>query len=177
MIACCKWFVLGGLLLLPTAYGFEVQGEGEVVWVADGDSFYFKPDDTLMWEKLKRRARDKQVETGRWLRVGDRFKYEDKSFLVRVGNVNTAESAPLGQGNSTAAGQLATAFAKQVLMGTRGTLFCWDIGYYGRPICSFWTHDWEYGQRLIANDHSDYVTKYGRHPRFHKKYVGAMQAR
>lgn len=159
------------------AADFNLQSEGQVVWVADGDSFYFKPRDALMWVKLKRRARALQAKTGRLLRLADRFNQDDMSFLVRVGNVDTAESAPAGRGKSTAAGRRAEAFAKGLLSHRQGTLYCWEIGYYGRPICSFWTPKWEYGQELIAHGHSDYVTEFGRHPRWHKAYLRVQRNR
>jgi endonuclease YncB( thermonuclease family) len=172
-----KWLCLLGIALLPHplwAADFDLQSKGQVVWVADGDSFYFKPQNALMWVKLRQRARQRQASTGRALRIAERFNREDMTFLVRVGNVNTAESAPAGRGKSTAAGRRAEAFAKQLLSGTKGTLYCWEIGYYGRPICSFWTQEWEYGQRLIAAGHSPYVTRFGRHPRWHKAYLKAQ---
>ncbi len=92
------------------------------------------------------------------------------TFLVRVGNVDTAES-------ETVAGQEAEQFARSLLEGQRGTLYCWDIGYYGRPICSFWTNGWEYGQTLIEKGYSVYETRYGRHPLFDTEYTAAHKKR
>ncbi|WP_318433663.1 hypothetical protein [Photobacterium leiognathi] len=52
------------------------------------------------------------------------------------------------------------------------TLRCWDFGRYGRPICSIRTEhnnkDW--GLEAIKAGHSDYITKYGKHPFLHSKY-------
>lgn len=166
----CIVFLLGVWWLLPAAYGFELESKGRVVWVADGDSFRFKPDNALMWVRLKKHAQNKQLEAGRSMRVVDRFRADDLSFLLRVGNVDTAEPA-------TQAGRLSEAFSKALLEGESGTLYCWDIGYYGRPICSFWTRNWEFGEVLIKKGHSDYVTKFGRHPRLHQEYLRAVQAR
>src|SRR5690554_6422655 len=94
LMVSCLW--------LPAAHGFEVEGEGKVLWVADGDTFVFRPDDSQMWQSLKRRARHKQARTKRRLRINDRFNQQDKSILVRVGNVDAAEDAPPGRGKSSA---------------------------------------------------------------------------
>ncbi|MCP8900631.1 thermonuclease family protein [Gilvimarinus xylanilyticus] len=155
---------------LGECFAFELKSKGEIVWVADGDSFRFRPDNALMWVKLKSFAKTRDGKTTHSLRVDDRFHLKDMSFLVRVGNVGTAESG-------TTQGRLAEQFARSVLEGAEGTLYCWDIGYYGRPICSFWTDNWEYGQALIEKGYSDYETRYGEHPRFHKKYLKASGRR
>ncbi|UTF59614.1 hypothetical protein [Gilvimarinus sp. DA14] len=107
------WFcVLSLTLTSPSSLAFELSSKGEVVWVADGDSFRFRPDNALMWVKLRKQALARDKNTTHSMRVDDRFVHEDMSFLVRVGNVDTAES-------NTARGIEAERFARAKLEGER----------------------------------------------------------
>ncbi|MDQ2077416.1 thermonuclease family protein [Marinimicrobium sp. ABcell2] len=153
-----------------------VRSTGVVTWVADGDTFRFKADDPAAFEALRVVARQKDRQTARDLRVNDRF-WSDNSFLVRVANIDTEESQHPDSSRNTQAGREAGEYVKGLLQGVAATVECYDIGYWGRPICSLWTESFELGTHLIEQGYADYETGFGRHPTMDTHYRRAMQSR
>lgn len=154
---------------------FMVEGSGTVSFVADGDTMRVEVDSPESWSSLKQHAIQAQKDRQRDLRVDDRFWTNPKSFLTRIGSIDTAESVSLDpKKKNTAAGKMASNYAKKLMNGKRVSFACWEIGYYGRPVCSIWTPDFEFGTHMIKQGHTDYKTKYGRHPFWHSKYKAAQ---
>lgn len=153
-----------------------VRSTGIVTWVADGDTFRFKADDPIAFEILLGVARRRDRETSQDLQVDDRF-WSDGSFLVRLANIDTPESRHIDPSRNTQAGRDAGNYVKGLLEGAAATVECYDIGHWGRPICSLWTEAFELGTHLIERGFSDYETGFGRHPTMDKHYRRAMQAR
>lgn len=164
------------LLISLQALALDVTTTGTVTWVADGDTFRFSADDRSVWQALRDEAAKKQGATGRDMRVGSRFLSADASFLVRLANVDTAESRHPDATRNTRAGAMAAQHVKSLITGVRATVRCWEIGYYGRPICSLWMGDLELGSHLIRAGYSDYEFEYGRHPTLDREYREAQQA-
>lgn len=162
-------------VLLPAAVfaDFPVRSTGVVEWVADGDTFRFKADNSAAFSILRQAAEDKDKATDRDLRVEDRF-HSDGSFLVRLSNVDTAESKHPDASRNTKAGEEAAAYVKALIEGKNATIECYEVGYWGRAICSLWTDEFELGTHLISRHYSDYLTRYGRHPRLDSEYRQAM---
>lgn len=159
-----------------SAFAFEVAGTGQVTKVADGDTFTVSAESTGSWEALRSHAAAKQENSGRDLDVGQRFGADNQSFVIRVGNIDTAESVHPDQSRNSKAGKVASNYARDLLLGERVSFRCWDIGYYGRAICSVWNDQWEFGSHMIARGLSHYVTDYGEHPFWHDGYQKAERS-
>lgn len=153
-----------------------VRTTGVVTWVADGDTFRFKADDPTAFEILLSVAKLRDRQTSRDLKVADRF-WSDGSFLVRLANIDTPESKHKDSTRNTQAGRDAAIYVKGMLEGAAATVECYDIGHWGRAICSLWTESFELGTHLIERGLSVYETGFGRHPTMDKHYRRAMQAR
>ncbi|WP_305372803.1 thermonuclease family protein [Photobacterium leiognathi] len=136
---------------------------GKVAKVVDGDTAYVALSDKY-YAKFRAMADTKQK-----LRA---FKDNNNTVKVRLGGINTPESVHANKKMNTQAGKLASQWAKDNFYRHPVTLRCWDFGRYGRPICSIQTEhgnkDW--GLEAIKAGHSDYITKYGKHPFLHSKY-------
>lgn len=173
-------FLFSLLFLTPFAGAFDdrlpVRTTGVVTWVADGDTFRFRADDPTAFEFLLGVAKQRDREVSRDLRVNDRF-WSDGSFLVRLANIDTPESRHIDPSRNTQAGRDAGSYVKGLLEGAAATVECYDIGHWGRPICSLWTEAFELGTHLIERGLSDYQTRFGSHPTMDKHYRRAMQAR
>ena len=153
---------------------WTVTGEGEITWVADGDTFRLRAENHDNFEFLKNKAKLKQQRVERDLSVSERFR-DDGSFLVRVGNIDTSESVHPDESKNSQAGNRASDYAKSFLDGEQVEYVCWEIGYFGRAICSVRTDGWEYGIHMINQGYSDYVTEYGKHPFWHDSYSEAQR--
>jgi len=165
------------LLALPMcASAFEIAGAGQVTYVADGDTFRVEADDSEVWQALRQQAAQEQQKTNRNLNVDQRFDAPTNSFVIRVGNIDTAESVHPDASRNSAAGKRASEYAQDLLRNQEVSFICWDIGYYGRVICSVWNEQWEFGSHMIARGLSPYITEYGQHPFWHEGYQKAAQA-
>lgn len=149
---------------------FFVQGPGTVTYVIDGDTMIIKPDAQESWATLKRHAEAAQSDYQRNLNISSTFNAQDITFRVRIGNIDTAESVHPDAHKNTAAGKSAAAFAKNLIEGKQVHFACWDIGYYGRAICSVWTPEKDFATAMITANHAKYIKKYGRHPFWHDHY-------
>jgi endonuclease YncB( thermonuclease family) len=165
-------------IVLPAsnAAALDVSGTGVVTKVADGDTFTLSTETNEAWEDLRTSAQTSQQRSERDLRISDRFDPKNRSFVVRVGNIDTAESVHPDASKNTAAGDRASAYARNLLLGERVSFVCWDIGYYGRAICSIWNDDWEFGSHMIARGLSKYVTEFGEHPYWDEGYRKAAES-
>lgn len=166
--------ILAALSLLPAlataSEGFPVRVTGTVVWVADGDTFRFSVNEVGQYRLLKDAAERADKNVGRDLRVDSRFDERNHSFLVRVANIDTAESKHPDNRRNTDAGREAAEYVRRLIQGGEGTVECYTIGYWGRPICSLWTEDLELGAHLIEKGYSRYETEFGRHPTMDSDY-------
>lgn len=157
-------------------YAFEASGTGQVVHVSDGDTFTVVADSAESWEQVRTEAVKKQQRTDRDLNVSKRFNASERSFVIRVGNIDTAESVHPDSSRNSRAGKVASNYARDLLLGERVSFTCWDIGYYGRAICSVWNDEWEFGSHMIARGLSRYETEYGEHPYWHEGYLKAERS-
>lgn len=156
---------------------FDIRGQGTIIYVTDGDTFIVQSDSGRVVEQLRQHAEEHEQRYHRDLNTNDRFRLRKQTFVVRVGNIDTAESVHVDPTRNTAAGRYASSYAKKMLYQERVNFRCWDIGYYGRAICSVWNEDWEYGSYMISQGMTDYKTKYGRHPFFDDLYQKAQNQR
>lgn len=154
---------------------FPIRITGTVTWVADGDTFRFAANEPSLFRSLQGQAERSDAMVGRDLKVDQRFDNRNASFLVRVANIDTAESQHPDARRNSEAGRKAGAYVKELIQGVEGTVECYDIGYWGRPICSLWTNDLELGTHLIKKGYAQYETDYGQHPTMDSKYRQAMQ--
>ena len=160
---------------------FEVKGAGVVTWVADGDTMRVRIDDASAYRALRSRAEVEQQQTSRNLRVRDRFHDSSNSMLVRVGNIDTPESVHPDASRNTDEGRAASAYVKDLLSDKRVEFVCWDIGYWGRPICSLYNgdlgHGVDLGVHLVEKGHAEYVNGFGAHPYWDEQYRAAAGMR
>ncbi|WP_042835183.1 thermonuclease family protein [Thioalkalivibrio sp. ALE16] len=147
---------------------FEVFGSGEIYWVADGDTMIVTGLTEANYATIKRQAEEAQSNTGRDLRVEDRFNDRHRSMLVRIGNIDTPESVHPDPSRNTAEGQAASDYVKDLMADARVDYVCWDIGHWGRPICSLYGGDfgagWDLGVHLVDQGYADYIDDFGPHP-------------
>jgi len=150
---------------------FEVSGQGTVSYVVDGDTAFIKVDDRNTWLSLRNAAISKQAETGRNMNVDRNFKmrFGELTMKVRIGHINTAESNHKDSSRNTKDGAIASQFAKRMFSNDRAAYLCWEIGYYGRPICSVQTHDGYWADQMIESGYATYLTQYGVHPFRHSE--------
>lgn len=158
------------------AQAARVAGTGVITYVTDGDTFKLKPNDPGAWAELYRMAARKQQDTGRDMNLVNNYQRPKGVVTVRVGNINTPESVHRDQSRNSPHGFRASSYAQELLHNQAVSFACWDIGNYGRAICSVWTKDWEFGTRMIRAGFSDYSTRFGEHPFLHQQYQEAQQA-
>ncbi|ONF42540.1 hypothetical protein BTO32_15135 [Marinobacter lutaoensis] len=178
-IACFVMFATSSLAIADTSTDFHVRGKATVHYVIDGDTAILRVSDATTWKKLRDLALDRQRFTGRKLNINRNFSVVNgyPEMKVRIGMIQTPESVHPDKDRITKAGIIASQFAKSVFQGDHAYFECWDIGYYGRPICSVRTPDGDWGKVMIKNGHSTYWTKYGTHPFDHEGYLAAARAR
>lgn len=178
-------FALIVTVLMPPAAqangDFLISGSVKIVTVVDGDTARVLPMDAgnELMGALRREAEIAQANYQRKLDLDRIFGtgWNRPTILVRISNIDTEESVHRDSSRNTAGGAQASQFAKQRFEDRFATLTCHTIGYYGRPICNIETGDGDWGQTMIENGFSDYVTKYGRHPdrTWHIRYQSAAR--
>jgi endonuclease YncB( thermonuclease family) len=161
--------------IASAAEDFNIRGRGTIVHVTDGDTFIVKAQSAQTVERLRQRAEADEQRYQRDLNTNDRFRLNEQTFVVRVGNIDTEESMHVDRSKNTAEGRYASSYAKKLLFQKEISFQCWEIGYYGRAICSVWNDEWEFGSHMISRGFSTYITKYGRHPFLHERYKAAEQ--
>lgn len=150
--------------------GFEtVESTGTVYRVIDADTFVVNLDDAEAYAQLVELANGEQQRT-RYL--NDRF----QSIRVRLANVDTPESVHPDASRNTEEGRRLSTEAKDILEGQPTRVSCFDWGYYGRLICSLEKPSGrDFGEWLIAEGHSPYITRWGRHPYLNLEYRQASE--
>lgn len=155
---------------------FDVQATGSIGYVIDGDTAVVALDDAKIWGALRNQALQAQRDRQRDLSVSKRFNSADLTMTVRLANIDTEESVHRDSSRNTRAGEQASRFAKATFNGP-ATIRCFEIGYYGRPICSVATQAGDWGEIMIRQGMSEYVEKWGRHPHHHQRYLAAQANR
>lgn len=173
--AACLMIALSG-----NAYAdrtrFDISSPATIEYVIDGDTVILSLADRNAWDNLRQHALQAQSDRQRNLQVPNRFKAGSNEITVRIANINTEESVHRDASRNTQAGERASRFAKSQFVG-EATVRCFEIGYYGRPICSVSTMDGDWGEIMIANGMSAYISKWGRHPFLHQRYAAAENRR
>lgn len=164
-----------------TANGdFTISGKGMVAKVIDGDTARFAPNSIELLEALKAQAERAQSRYQRDLDIERIYQsgWGTPTILVRITNIDTAESVHPDAARNTTAGVRASDYAKSQFEGHKALLTCHTIGYYGRPICNIITeHKGDWGDTMIRAGFAKYITEYGRHPdgKWHEAYLKATR--
>ena len=161
----------------PTASAngdFTISGKGTVTQVIDGDTARIAPHSMELLYALKAQAQRAQDDYQRKLDIDRIYNTNARTptILVRLTNIDTAESVHPDATRNSAAGIKASEYAKGKFEGKNALLTCHTIGYYGRPICNIITADGDWGDIMIRAGFTKYVTKYGRHHdrKWHEAY-------
>lgn len=142
---------------------FNIYGSGYVYEASDGDTFWINVDRKDTFDQLFMKSKDRR-----------HFRPAYTSVKMRLGNVNTAESNHKNKSRNTAEGVRASKYIKGFVEKKRVEFHCWDIGRYGRPICSIDVKGLgDIGLFIIERGLSPYVTKFGKSPRMHDAYSEA----
>jgi endonuclease YncB( thermonuclease family) len=164
-----------GLALILSAFTISVSavemasGRGKIVRVYDGDTFMVESDGAA-FASVKAMAW-RLTDGGEYPKL--RINPTQKTFVVRLGNVDTPESVHRDKSRNSVEGKMASMFAKENFSGSNVSFACWDVGKYGRFICSIKDDKQDFGLQLMAAGHTDYVTCWGKHPYLHKEYSKA----
>lgn len=154
---------------------FLIKGTGAVSYVVDGDTLDIRADDSAVWGELRQKAIEAQTRYQRDMNIDRIFDSGKLSFRTRIGNINTPESVHRDKSKNTPAGRRAAEYARSLISRKNVEFVCWDIGYYGRPICSVLTAEFDFGITMISAGHTPYITKYSRHPFWHDEYAKAAK--
>lgn len=148
--------------------GFEfVSSSGEVYRVVDADTFVVNLDDASAYRQLVTLANG---DEDRLRYLNDRF----QSIRVRLSHVDTPESSHPIESRNTPEGARLSRQVTDMLEGQRTEVTCFDWGYHGRAICSMsMPNGDDLGRWLIERGHSDYITRWGRHPYMDAEYRAA----
>ena len=148
--------------------GFEtVTSTGVVYRVIDADTMVVNLSDPSAYRQMVALSEDDPDRT-RYL--NDRF----ESIRVRLANVDTPESVHPDASRNTAEGRQLSEMAKTMLEGQPTRVTCFDWGDFGRAICSLEKPSGrDFGEWLISEGHSPYVTRWGRHPYLDEMYRNA----
>lgn len=155
-------------LMATNASAFNVFNEvGKVVKVVDGDTLVVEANQRLYSGlSIIANSRSRSLKS----RYG--------TITIRVANINTPESVHRDESKNTVEGVVASNFAKKLLsQGDYVTLSCWDVGKYGRAICSVDKNGSDFGLAMIRGGHSEYITCFGKHPVQHERYKKAAGGR
>jgi|AntDeeMinimDraft_5_1070356.scaffolds.fasta_scaffold38520_1 endonuclease YncB( thermonuclease family) len=136
------------------AHAFEIEGSGTVYRAVDGDTYWVSNIEPAVYQALLAESRNR-----------DHFNDRYRSVKIRLGAVDTAESVHADAAKNTLRGQSISEHMKRVSKDQQARFRCWDVGRYGRPICSIsLSNIGDIGLYLIRNQFSDYVTHWGSHP-------------
>lgn len=146
-----------------------VESTGTVYRVVDGDTFIINLDDPSAFAQMYQYA---EGDSSRLRYLDDRF----QSIRVRLANIDTPESVHNDVSRNSSKGRMISQKAKELLEGQRTQVSCFDWGNYGRAICSITkSNGRDYGEWLISEGYSPYVTRWGRNPIHHERYVRAAR--
>lgn len=162
--------VLLSILLAPlSASAFQkgypvVESTGTVYRAVDGDTFIVNLDDREAYARLKHYTNG---DPDRLDYFNDRY----QSIRVRLANIDTEESVHQDRSRNTAEGKQVSAIAKKLFTKQPTRVQCYDWGNYGRAICTMaMPNGQDYGEWLIQQDYSPYVTRWGKNPFYHERY-------
>lgn len=146
-----------------------VESTGTVYRAVDGDTFVVNLDDREAYARLKHYANG---DPERLEYFNDRY----QSIRVRLANTNTKESVHRDRSRNTAEGRQVSAIAKELFNQQPTRVQCFDWGDYGRAICTMaLPNGQDYGEWLIRQDYSPYVTRWGTSPFYHDRYREAAR--
>ena len=162
--------VAGGSSGVSANGELNIQGGGYIEWVTDGDTARVHTATLATVQRLRAQAVIAQRRYNRRFDLERIYRTDpaSPSVLIRVANINTAESVHRDSARNSQAGIRASAFAKAVFTGDSASIDCHTIGYYGRPVCNIISdQDGDWAKVMIERGFSGYVIKYGRHPDAH----------
>lgn len=151
----------------PVMAGKLYVGIGVIDKVSDGDTFTVRTEQGEDWRPIKVLAEKK----GKGKRL--RMNQLDKTFVVRLAGVDTPESVHPNPARNSAEGRAASQYVKKRYDGAIVKFSCWDVGKYGRFICSLEDKVGDIGLDILAQGHSQYVACWGKHPFLHSQYKKA----
>lgn len=154
-------------LFAPVSYASDThsdnspyQGWAVVSNVVDGDTFWLRPDSAEQIALISEWTRGKNIRGGK--------------FKVRLKGIDTPESVHPDRSRNTDFGREVSRIVKSELTGERVYYVCFEVGYYGRPICSvLLDENTIYDVTLIERGYSKYETRYGKHPLWDAVYKDA----
>ena len=155
-----------------------IVGTGLIYTVIDGDTVWVNVDDRGVFAKFTQAAKDSDSVYQNKKESALKTRY--RSVKMRLGGINTAESVHRNTSLNSKEGKSASDFLKSKASKRQAKFACWDHGLYGRPICSVEFQDMDnsyvdIGYLMISEGHSNYVTKYGKHPYADADYRRANQ--
>jgi len=138
-----------------------IKGNGMIAYVTDGDTARVHLPEAVV-AQAKKAAR---IAERRYQRDMDLERiYEKDNMLIRVANIDTAESVHKDASRNTKAGKVASDFANTMFAADRVRAICYEVGYYGRPICDIRSNDGDWAEIMIRAGYTKYITKWGLHP-------------
>ncbi|ADC73271.1 nuclease (SNase domain protein) (plasmid) [Thioalkalivibrio sp. K90mix] len=176
-----QWMMIAAIVLTgaPVIAGetFEAQGQAVVGWIADGDTMRVERIDPEIYNRIRQEAEAEQRRVDRDLRVDERFRDSERSMLVRIGNIDTPESVHPDPSRNTPEGKAASEYVKDLMADRTVNFVCWDIGHWGRPICSLYGGEmgegFDLGVHLVNEGHAEYIDNFGPHPYWPEAYEEA----
>lgn len=146
----------------------DAKGVGTIIKVVDGDTYRVQTNFIGFNQMVKLAIEN----VGKTDITKAQISPRSKTFTVRLGGINTPESKHPDKSRNTQAGVRASEFADS-FYGKEVVFHCWDMGKYGRAICSLAVDGKDIGLSLIEEGHSPYVTCWGKHPTMHRAYLNA----
>lgn len=144
-----------------------IKGKGILYSVVDGDT---------VWVKVNKKTFDKFEYFADTYNQKKALRRYNHTVKMRIGGINTAESVSPIHAKNTTAGKKASNYLKEWAEQGGITHFqCYDIGYFGRPICAVNVNGYDIGYRMIKNGYSKYFTKYGKSPIYDYEYKRISQ--
>ena len=154
--------VLFGTEQASADYGQPIVAKGRIVHVTDGDTARVEVPAAVVRE-AKTRAQEAERQYQRNMNL-DRI-YTSSIMRIRVANIDTAESVHPDASKNSMEGKKASRFARETFSGDAVIVYCFEVGYYGRPICDIRSNDGDWAETMIRAGYSKYITKWGRHPK------------
>ncbi|OLF81881.1 hypothetical protein AWH63_10075 [Marinobacter sp. C18] len=153
--------VLFGTEQASADYGQPIVAKGRIVHVTDGDTASVELSAEVVRE-AKTRAQEAEKRYQRDMNLSSI--YTSSVMRIRVANIDTAESVHPDASKNSMEGMKASRFARETFAGDAVIVYCFEVGYYGRPICDIRSNDGDWAETMIRAGYSKYITKWGRHP-------------
>jgi len=157
-----------------------IEGTGVIVDVVDGDTARVQMYSSYPVEAAKLQAQKAERRYQRNYDLARIYQLNGPTtatMLIRVANIDTAESVHPDAHKNSQAGRKASDYASTAFSGERVDVACYDVGYYGRPICDIQSQGGDWAEVMIKAGYTKYETEYGRHPVpfRHKRLVNAQE--